>query len=147
MREKIARYLQEYVLGKSWGGLSDYGINARLKQVDQILSIPITRSFPCPECGGTGGHMQDVGAQLPDGTWAEEWYPCPNSHCKDGQVEKTLCVIEIGEHCPKWHPWNVCDVKCPDEWPIVGRCVKKKLTPITHGSLPADMGKTEWRVM
>lgn len=89
---------------------------------------PITQWFKCNSCGGYGKCTKD------GGPFGSPTVPCPNPHCKDGLVEMTLCsVVEEtkyglsprGDLLP--HP--------------------KIYTSITHGSIPADFNKCEWRVL
>ena len=112
-------------------------------ELDHALSHkddPITASFPCPECEGTGMKQVSPGHHM------DASFTCP--HCKDGLIEMTLVAVE-GETCMHWITCKGNEITdCPPEFLVEEQCIRGIEIPLTYATWQnhkfEDM---EWRVM
>jgi hypothetical protein len=160
VREKIAEIIYYFsVLGQDlafldWGDVSKQEKEVLLNRTDQILDLPITKDFPCEECGGSGhaqckkshceNYYYDIGAGCANGDGGEPCpvevkKRCPNPKCKGGQVEMTMvetgkCYEGMSQKSPACLDIQTCDEEC-------------KGIPLTHSTLPKSLENVTWRAM
>ncbi len=118
MRQKIAEIIENI---KEVESRPDYTLPYQV--ADQILALPITASFPCPECGGNPTPVTFRGKPVRKA--------CP-SHCRDGVVEKTLVAVEM-ETC-KYRTHAGCVVKCENPSPFNANCQRPYYIPLTYAT-------------
>lgn len=106
---------------------------------------PITKEFPCPDCGGTGKKLK-----LPAGkgsVCAE--YDCPNPHCVKGRVEMTMVRVSKvkteGNITKTYNPGG--GVWCKSENIGPATITNYTYIPITPATMPDKFDGCEWRVM
>ena len=141
MRQKIAEIIENI---KEVESRPDYTLPYQV--ADQILALPITAKFPCPECGGTAvdPDFESMRDEV-DIVLVSKEDICP--HCDKGQVEKTL-VVERWEHCKKM-PRCKQRLRVPQMRTCQDTCQWPTYIPLTYATLGEhpDIKTWEWRVI